>query len=251
MSSDPRPRTRRARGSLSADEILDAAARIVEQEGLDELSMPHLARTLRSGVTSIYWYFRSKDELVEALVDRVSRDAFAQLPPIGDGTWDDELVTYYVAFRALLHRTPLYREVFAHRTRVTFAADRLGRQVLRRTEAGLSLLARAGFTPQQAAIIHTIFANYTMGFILREYAAWDEDDDVYAVNASIARLGAGELPILGQVENYGSIRAFGDEQFVAGLRLLLQGVRRELEDPDVTVARRNRRRATASARANS
>jgi hypothetical protein len=188
---------------------------------------------------------------VEALVDRVGRDALTRLPPIGNGSWDDELVAYYVAFRALMHRSPLYREVIAHNTRLTFAASRLGRQVLRRTDAGLSLLTRAGFTPQQAAVVHTIFSNCTMGFILREYAAGDEDEDnVRAIKARIVRLGAAELPTLGQVEDYGSIRAFSDDQFVAGLRLLLQRERRELDVPDATFPRKIRRRARTITDAN-
>jgi hypothetical protein len=150
-----------------------------------------------------------------------------------------------------MHRSPLYREVIGHNTRLTFAASRLGRQVLRRTDAGLSLLTRAGFTPQQAAIVHTIFSNYTMGFILREYAAGHEDEaDVRAINARIHRLGAAELPTLTQVEDYGSIRAFGDEQFVAGLRLLLQGARRELEVPDIRDRRKTGRRARTATGAN-
>jgi AcrR family transcriptional regulator len=245
--SEQPSRKRRARGSLSADEILDAAARIVEQDGLDQLSMPQLARTMGCGVTSIYWYFRSKDDLVVALVERVTRDALTMLPPAGSGAWDDELVAYFTAFRSLMHRTPLYREVFTHRSRLTFEANRLGRQVLRRTDAGLELLTRAGFTPQDAAAIHTIFSNYTMGFILREYGAADEDEsDVAAVNASVARLGADELPTLVQVEDYGSIRSFDDERFLAGLRLLLQGVRHELESPELTSGRAKRPRSTSS-----
>jgi AcrR family transcriptional regulator len=238
------PRARRARGSLSADEILDAASHIVEHDGLDQLSMPHLARTMGCGVTSLYWYFRSKDELVIALVEQVTRDAFTRLPPVGDGPWDDEIVEYFAAFRSLMHRTPLYREVFAHHSRLTFGANRLGRQVLRRTEAGLQLLTRAGFTPQQAAVIHSVFSNYTLGFILREYGAADEDEEgLAAVDASVARLGVDELPTLAQVENYGWIRSFGDEQFMAGLRLLLQGVRRELEVQQVAAPRKATKRA--------
>jgi len=248
MSSDPSGRPRRARGSLSADEILDATAKIVEQDGLQQLSMPHLARVMGCGVTSLYWYFRSKDELVEALVDRVIQEAFPRLPPVGNRSWDDELIDYYVAFRSLMHRTPLYREVFAQR--VTYRSSRLGRQVLRRNEAGLALLTAAGFSPRQAAIIHTVFSNYTLGFIMREYAAGDEtEDDIRAMNESIQRLGADELPQLSQVDDFGTIRAFGDEQFVTGLRLLVQGARRELESPEVTVPAKPKRRARTATRA--
>src|SRR2546429_4120091 len=101
-------RTRRARGSLSAETILDAAEQIVDRDGLHALSMPALARELGSGVTSIYWYFRSKDELVVALADRVEQHLYARLPPVGDGPWDDELVAYFSAYRDLMHRTPVY-----------------------------------------------------------------------------------------------------------------------------------------------
>src|SRR6202050_309032 len=107
--------TRRARGSLSREEILDGAQELVEAQGLQQLSMPALAKQLKSGVTSIYWYFRSKDDLLEALTDRVTRDMYLKLPPIGDGAWDEELVGYFTAFRNLLEATPIYREVFAYR----------------------------------------------------------------------------------------------------------------------------------------
>jgi AcrR family transcriptional regulator len=42
--------------------------------------MPVLARELGSGVTSIYWYCRSKDELVVALAERVEQQLYARLP---------------------------------------------------------------------------------------------------------------------------------------------------------------------------
>jgi AcrR family transcriptional regulator len=39
-------KSRRARGSLSEEEILEGAKELVERHGLHELSMPALARTL-------------------------------------------------------------------------------------------------------------------------------------------------------------------------------------------------------------
>jgi AcrR family transcriptional regulator len=90
---------RRARGSMSAAEILDTAKRLIERDGIRRLSMPLLAKELGSGVTSIYWYFRSKDDLLEALTAEVLRDMHRQLPPVGDGPWEDELLAYFVAFR--------------------------------------------------------------------------------------------------------------------------------------------------------
>ncbi len=63
-------RRRRERGSISVDEILNGAFEVATDVSIDNLSMPLLARHLDVGVTSIYWYFRKKDELLDAMTDR-------------------------------------------------------------------------------------------------------------------------------------------------------------------------------------
>ena len=65
-----RQRQRRERGSISVEEILTGAFEVAADVSIDNLSMPVLARHLDVGVTSIYWYFRRKDELLDAMTDR-------------------------------------------------------------------------------------------------------------------------------------------------------------------------------------
>jgi AcrR family transcriptional regulator len=43
---------------------------VAAQVSIDNLSMPVLARLLDVGVTSIYLYFRRKDELLDAMTDQ-------------------------------------------------------------------------------------------------------------------------------------------------------------------------------------
>jgi len=62
-------RQRRERGSISVEEILTGAFEVAAHVSIDNLSMPVLARHLDVGVTSIYWYFRRKDELLDAMTD--------------------------------------------------------------------------------------------------------------------------------------------------------------------------------------
>ena len=233
----PQDRARRARGSLSADVILDAAEHIVDRDGLHGLSMPILARALGSGVTSIYWYFRSKDDLVVALADRVEQRLFARLPPVGDGPWDDELVAYFSAYRELIHHTPVYRETFSFRLRSAFSGSAITRSVLRRIDAGLALFARAGLTADEAARAYQSCASYTNGFVALEHGRALEDagtdaDIAAAADASLARLDPREVPVLSQVSEFGTVVAEGDAQFRRGLRLLLAGVARAIEQDD-------------------
>ena len=48
--------------------------------------------------------------------------------------------------------------------------------MLRRTDAGVAVLTRAGFTPEQAAIILTVFAKLHDGLHPAEYAAAEDEE---------------------------------------------------------------------------
>lgn len=65
-------RQRRERGSINPDDII-SGAELAEQVSIDNLSMPLLGKHLGVGVTSIYWYFRKKDDLLNAMADRALR----------------------------------------------------------------------------------------------------------------------------------------------------------------------------------
>jgi AcrR family transcriptional regulator len=218
--------TRRARGSLSREEILDGAEELVEAQGLQQLSMPALAKQLKSGVTSIYWYFRSKDDLLEALTDRVTSAMYLKLPPIGDGAWDDELVDYFTAFRNLLEATPIYREVFAYRARLLFTRTAIAPAIFRRLDDGLSLFMRAGLSAEQAAEAFNACSNFTRGFVILEHGIEAETVDE-EMTEKLHHLDASKFPILGQLDDFERVVWLDDNQFQFGLRLMIAGIRQQ------------------------
>lgn len=60
--------------SVTADDVIEVAGRIVDAHGADALTMRRLADELGVAVTSIYWHVGNRDELVDALVDRLIAD---------------------------------------------------------------------------------------------------------------------------------------------------------------------------------
>jgi len=60
--------------SITADDVIEVAGRIVDAHGADALTMRRLADELGVAVTSIYWHVGNRDELVDALVDRLIAD---------------------------------------------------------------------------------------------------------------------------------------------------------------------------------
>ena len=63
-------RRRRPRGSLTREHVVEAALRLADQEGLEALTMPTLARRLDCGVMTIYGYVDDKKDLLDAIALR-------------------------------------------------------------------------------------------------------------------------------------------------------------------------------------
>jgi AcrR family transcriptional regulator len=62
------------RGAISADRIVEAALEIVDQSGVDVLTMRALAARLGVAVTAIYWHVGDKEALLDAIADRVATE---------------------------------------------------------------------------------------------------------------------------------------------------------------------------------
>jgi AcrR family transcriptional regulator len=226
------------------------ARRVVERDGLAELSLTRLGKQLGAGPTSIYWYFESMDGLLAALVDDVTQEMYLRLPPIGDGPWDEEIIEHHVVFRRLLQRTPIYREVFSYRSQTLFRQSHMAPFILDRLEEGLALLLRAGLTPEQAVRAHSTFSVYTRAFVLIEEGTREEEMDPDAVQLmafAIAKA-APELSGLAVPDEIAATLKLDEDRYRLGLQLIVDGIRRRYLSPKpAAAAKGTRRRATRKA----
>jgi AcrR family transcriptional regulator len=244
----PTDRTRRARGSLSPDEILRTTQELVHRDGLEALSMPVLARELGAGVTSIYWYFRSKDELLVALAERVTEELYAAFPRIGDGPWDDELRAYFIEFRELLHRSPVYLELFTVRPRFVLTRPRVYQLILERLDEEVGLLTRAGLPADIAGRAFSACSHYTRGYAMLEQRATVDPGEVDATTHDqlvdrVEHLDPTVYPVLTSLGDLDPVMRLDDTNFALGLDLILDGLRSEVEHharPAPTGRRRRR-----------
>ena len=65
---------------LSREAVVDAALRLVEDEGVPALTMRRVAAELGVAVTAIYWHVGNRDALLDELVDRIVADIGAIRP---------------------------------------------------------------------------------------------------------------------------------------------------------------------------
>jgi AcrR family transcriptional regulator len=93
---------RRAQRIITPDEILDAAAAVIDAEGLAALSMRRIADATGVAPMTIYGFFESKDELVARLRAHVLRELPPPLDP--DHPWKDRIVHELSSLHAALQR---------------------------------------------------------------------------------------------------------------------------------------------------
>ncbi|MER0444780.1 TetR/AcrR family transcriptional regulator [Streptomyces sp. Edi4] len=91
------------RPAFSRADIAAAAVRVADAEGIDGVSMRHVAAELGCGTMSLYNYVPRKEDLYELMVDAVSAEYDLSAPT---GDWKADMVALAHQTRALMHRHP-------------------------------------------------------------------------------------------------------------------------------------------------
>ncbi|OJX64518.1 MAG: hypothetical protein BGO95_08600 [Micrococcales bacterium 73-13] len=192
---------RRTRGSLTPAQILEGAFALAERVGLDGLSMPELARSLDIPVTSLYWHYRRKDELLRAMAEEALVAQAQLLPAVGtSSSWHAYLEDWFTALRDLYRRHDVLADLIVVRVDLhTDVAERLAAESRQRIA---DCLVAAGFDARVAARIVGALTVYTHGAVLAERNA-------------LRRLGG---PVVGEA----------DADFAFGLQTLVRGFERRL-----------------------
>ncbi|WP_188190071.1 TetR/AcrR family transcriptional regulator [Nonomuraea sp. SYSU D8015] len=160
-----RPRKEREQPVLSRGHIVAEAVRLLDEEGLDALSMRRLGSRLGAGATSLYRHVANKDELFELAVDEVYGEL--PLPEIGDpADWRAAVTKIAHELRATILRHPWVATKLGEA-----GLAYLGPNVLRRSEYLLGLFEGAGFPLKEADRAENAVTAYVLGVSTTE-AAW-------------------------------------------------------------------------------
>ena len=68
---------------LTREKIAAAALSIADKDGFEAVSMRRLARQLRVGTMSLYYYVKTKDDLLAVMDDALMGESLAPLLPKG------------------------------------------------------------------------------------------------------------------------------------------------------------------------
>ncbi len=185
---------------LTTERVLAAALQIVDTEGLEALSMRHLAHTLHREAMTLYRYTPNKTALLDGVVELVLRDLRID-PHAAD--WRQELRKLAHDFRRLARTHPNVLPLVVTRP----PATPLGLRppgTLRPLEAFLQLLTGAGFTATDALHAYRLFFGFLHGHALAELQELVEDPEE---TEDLLRLGLRRLP----ADEFPQLRAMASE----------------------------------------
>jgi AcrR family transcriptional regulator len=155
----PQRPPRRRRDPLTQDTIVDAALEVLDADGLDQLSMRHVARTLNTTAGALYWHVGSKDGLLDLILDRVIGEQ--EVPDPEPERWHEQVKEVARTMRAT---------ILGHSDVVRLSIGRIpmGPHALRYADRVLAIL-RAGGLPDALAVAgQQLLISIVIGFCIDE-----------------------------------------------------------------------------------
>ncbi|WP_280331617.1 TetR/AcrR family transcriptional regulator C-terminal domain-containing protein [Nocardia wallacei] len=200
--------------------IAEAALGLLDEVGLDGLTMRKVAAALDVQAPALYWHVKNKRELLDAMAQAVFVSAVTgvEAPRQGEN-WQN----WVIALASRLRHAMLRHRDGAKVLAGTFISDEA---MWRTVELTLRTLEDAGFGPAEAHRVFPIMLHYTVGFVIEEQARsgteytrgnpYDADHLARAVDAERYPRAARMVTAVFGIDP--------DAEFEQGLRVVLAGI---------------------------
>ncbi|MDQ2792177.1 MAG: TetR/AcrR family transcriptional regulator C-terminal domain-containing protein [Actinomycetota bacterium] len=222
------PPTRR-RPALTREQVLTAALEIIDNDGVEALTMRRLGQVLDRNPMAIYRHAANKDALLDGVIEHVISELVVPEPGgKGNQDWEGALRRTAHAFRRIALAHPYVVPLLVTRSASGPLALRpLG--TLRPIEALLELFISAGFDQHGALHASRMFTGFLYGHVQDELQERVHDPDE---TEDLLRLGLHRLPIT-QFPRLRSLAAVlavydGAAELDEGLAIVIAGLRSQL-----------------------
>ncbi|MEV6017510.1 MULTISPECIES: TetR/AcrR family transcriptional regulator C-terminal domain-containing protein [unclassified Streptomyces] len=208
-------RTQRSPG-LDKKQVVATALRLLNETGLDGLTLRAIAKELNVQAPALYWHFKNKQELLDEMATEMYR-RMADTPVAAEGDgWRERLLAANRGLRAALLSYRDGAKVFSgSRFTGTLHAVEM--------ERTLTVFTRAGFTLAQAVRATSTAYFYTLGFVTEEQGVQPlpgERREGYDVDERARRMADFPLTAAAGAEIFDDY----ERHFEEGLALIVAGV---------------------------
>jgi TetR/AcrR family transcriptional regulator, tetracycline repressor protein len=207
----------RTREPLTRERVIEAAMRVMDEEGLEAVSMRRVAREVGVEAMSLYHHVEDKEDLLDGICEHVMAQ-FDFPEPVED--WAENCRRGARAWRRLLQAHPAVMRLFAEQRGPIRSVESV-----RPMEFALRILRSCGLTDRDTAQAFHAFGGYIQGFVMMELGsiAGGSDEEHQKAHAELAATLPDEFAALQACSPYFA-ECDPDEQFEFGLDLLIRGL---------------------------
>lgn len=200
---------------------MGAALGVLDRDGLDAMSMRRVAEEVGTGAASLYWHFANKDDLLDAVFDRVIGEI--GLPAPDPSRWQEQLKEVARGARRVMKA---HRDIY----KASLGRYPIGPNALAFAEGMLAIL-RAGGVPDRASAQAThLLTIYVGAYALEEGAQpqvsgeeMDSEKMLGMIRGYFASLPADRFPNVAALAD-DLTTGDPDEEFEMGLDLFVGGL---------------------------
>ncbi|WP_213806902.1 TetR/AcrR family transcriptional regulator C-terminal domain-containing protein [Granulicella sp. dw_53] len=213
---------------INRDMVTRAGLKLLNEDGLEQLTLRRLGVELNVQAATIYWHFKSKEDLLDEMATTVLAEGAGKLVPARKTSdWRVWASTFGEGLRKTLlaYRDGARMVAGTRLTDVEYlkTVEKIGNQML-----------ACGFSVRASVVLYSTIYNYTLSFVMEEQAVFPrpgERSPRYSIEERNARLDPAVFPFLRQTSAILFDRY--DRRFREGLELILQGAepRSATEDP--------------------
>ncbi len=205
---------------VNRDIVVVAGLKLLNEVGLEQLTLRLLAKELKIQAPTVYWHFKSKEELIDEMATLALSQRSRQLIPAKESA---DWTAWAAAFGGGLRKTLLaYRDG----ARMVAGSRLTNTEYMKTVERVGGKLIGEGFTVRQAVVLLNTVYNYTLSFVMEEQSVFprpNERSPLYDIAARNAKLDPREFPILRQ--SGAIIFDKFDRRYKEGLDLILLGAK--------------------------
>jgi AcrR family transcriptional regulator len=207
-------RTRRSNRSLTLEQIIDASLEIIDEHGIDAVTIRAVAERLGVGAMTLYTYVGTKEGLMASIAGRFLEELAMPDPAVA--TWQEEVAAVFRAVHEVFLEHPELGRITASQPVDSIAA-------YRGAEAVLAALRRAGLANEDAVTAFDALSSYTIGSTQREASRRTTHIPPADRLAEIRRLPADDFPHVREMARL-LVARDASRDFDHGLRLLIDGI---------------------------
>jgi TetR/AcrR family transcriptional regulator, tetracycline repressor protein len=203
---------------VNRDLLARTGLKLLNEVGLEQLTLRLLGRELKVQAATLYWHFKSKAELIDEMATLALAEGAQLLVPARDSPdWS----VWAASFGTGLRKTLLaYRDG----ARMVSGTRLTNTEYMKNVERIAARIVESGFTVRQAVVLLSTIYNYTLSFVMEEQAVFprpNERSPQYDIAERNAKLDPEEFPLLRQSGAILFDRF--DRRYKEGLDLILRG----------------------------